>query len=152
MNNETRSPWLRRSRLLVLAAALGITAASVVRPAFGQANMSCVTEQLNDNEFTCDDCTSYQTCFNSETESLYYSVQGQRFDCEGYDCTQATERLQELCCDTEPTPASSGKSSEGDDGGCAFVGLGSRATRSAPWALAVLAALSIRRKKRTPLG
>ncbi len=147
MKNEKQSPRLRRSRSLVLGVALGIAAAAVVRPAFGQANTSCVTEQLNDNEFTCDDCTSYETCFNSSTQSLYYSVQGQRFDCDGYDCAQATERLQELCCDTEPTPASTGTGSEGDDGGCAFVALGSRATRSASWALALLAALSIRRKR-----
>ena len=146
MNNEQHSPWVRRGRSLALGVALGIAASAVVRPASGQANMSCVTEQLNDNEFTCDDCTSYQTCFSEASESLYYTVQGQRFDCDAYDCTEARERLLDLCCDTEPTSAT-GASSDDDDGGCAFVGGGVGGVGSASWASVVLAALFMRRKR-----
>lgn len=147
MDNEKHSSRLRRSGSLVLGVVLGIAAAVVVRPASGQANMSCVTEQLNDNEFTCDDCTSYETCYNTATESLYYTVKGQRFDCDGYDCEQATKQLQDLCCDTEP--ASSTSADDKDDGGCATAphAAAPDAAVSVSWALAALVALRRVRKR-----
>ena len=66
-----------------------------------------------------DRCPTFYTC-PTETDAgdpaLYYSVDGQRFDCDGLKCETAATQLQDYCCQRGKFAPS------GDDGGgCALA-------------------------------
>jgi len=66
-----------------------------------------------------DRCPTFYTC-PTETDAgdpaLYYSVDGQRFDCDGLKCESAASQLQDYCCQRGKFAPS------GDDGGgCALA-------------------------------
>ena len=89
-----------------------------------------------------DRCPSFDTCYIDDGDGqLYYRVMGERFDCDGLDCTGANERLGDYCCqrgDYAP--------SRGGGGGCGLTAAGVNAAEpdgTAPAWLGALAGLSV---------
>jgi hypothetical protein len=66
-----------------------------------------------------DRCPTFNTC-TAETDAgdlaLYYSVDDQRFDCDGIKCEVAASQLQDYCCQRGAFAPSSD-----DGGGCALA-------------------------------
>lgn len=96
-------------------------------------------------------CPSFDTCYIDEGEGqLYYRVMGERFECDGLDCSAANEQLGDYCCQRgEYAPSRSG------GGGCALTTSGDASEPARDVRLGVLAALLVvagraRRRARTP--
>jgi hypothetical protein len=128
----------RRMRTLVRAGigSLALAASlSFGAPALGQEDTSCV-----ESRFTCEgQCTEYETCFDSESESTYHVANGRRFDCDGLDCRQANVALDAFCC---PTPAASAADADAGAGATKFDG-GCSITRPLPDTDTSLAAVGV---------
>ena len=64
-------------------------------------------------------CPSYDTCYVSDDELIYYNAAGRRFDCAGLDCGAAVARLEDYCCERGEFAPSADKD---DGGGCDLAG------------------------------
>ena len=94
----------------------------------------------NPSPHECPDrCPRYDTCLISEEDQLYYRVNNQRFECDGFDCRAASETLSDYCCSRgEFAPSSGG------GGGCSLTGRAAAgATPRAALGGAFLAALGL---------
>jgi MYXO-CTERM domain-containing protein len=117
---------MKRSRAHALPGAMITTVCvSLATPAIGQGpgqgqGQSCVQERLDCSSGGLDGgvCSSFQSCFVTATESLYYSVDGRRFDCDGLDCARAQEELNAYCCPRVDADAGAGAVRYSD--GCAL--------------------------------
>ena len=98
--------WTKKTRAALHGIALALTLGSA---ALAQdAPNSDAPEQGTGPDADCmpsrqphecpDRCPSYDTCFVSEDEQLYYRVDDQRFDCDGLDCGAASVTLGDYCC------------------------------------------------------
>jgi hypothetical protein len=62
-------------------------------------------------------CPSFDTCYVEDDAQLYYRVERERFECDGLDCTAASTRLGDYCCQRGEYAPSRG----GGSGGCALT-------------------------------
>jgi hypothetical protein len=62
-------------------------------------------------------CPSFDTCYIEDELQLYYRVEGERFECDGLDCTAASTQLADYCCQRGEYAPSHG----GGGGGCALA-------------------------------
>lgn len=94
-------------------------------------------------------CSSFSSCFVTASESLYYLVDGRRFDCSGLDCEQAQVQLNDYCCPrAEADAGSSGPVKYSD--GCA---MGHSAASTGSFALLALVSLiGLRRRSAARTG
>jgi hypothetical protein len=104
--------------LLVLLAST-----SLALPAKGQgAGTSCVNEDLACSAGAADagsgNCSRFQSCFVTATESIYYTASGRRFDCDGLECEQAQRELNAFCCPIEESDAGTGGRRVNHSDGC----------------------------------
>jgi hypothetical protein len=129
--------------VMIAAACVGVSA-----PAMGQGNgqgqgTSCVRESLACAAEGADGgtaiCQSFQSCYVTATDSLYFSVDDRRFECNGLQCEQAQAQLNAYCCPPPEEPAV--KYSDG----CA---LGHAASASGSLALIALGSLLRLRRRR----
>lgn len=142
----------KRSRAhVLLGAMITIVCLSLAAPAIGQGSgqgqgQSCVQERLDCSSGGLDGgvCSSFQSCFVTATESLYYSVDGRRFDCNGLDCTRAQEELNAYCCPRVDADAGAGGPVKYSDG-CA---LGHSVPSAGSFALLGLLLIGLRRRRR----
>lgn len=119
----------KRSRAhALLGVMIGLVCACLAAPAIGQGNgqgqgTSCVRSDIECPAGRADRdagaCSSYQSCFITATDSLYYTVDERRFDCNGLDCTQAEVQLNDYCCPRIDADAGAGRPVQYSDG-CAI--------------------------------
>ena len=135
----------KRSRAhALLGVMIGLVCACLAAPAIGQGSgqgqgTSCVQERLECATGGLDGgtCSSFSSCFVTATESLYYTVDGRRFDCDGLNCDQAQVRLNDYCCPRVDADAGAGRPVRYSDG-CA---MGHAAASPGSLALLVLVSL-----------
>ena len=147
------SRWARR-RLgaLITAASLSLATSAMGQgqgPGQG-SDTSCVVNDLRCSASGLDSgasqCSSYQTCFDSETESTYYIADGRRFDCEGLECARASLELDAFCCPVVDNDAGAGRRRVNSGGGCALSSPASSAGSFSIAGLGLLALLLLRRR------
>jgi hypothetical protein len=107
-----------QTALLWIALGLGLTRAAAAQSQAPDAGEQGDCTPSREAHECADRCPSYDTCFIEEGEGqLYYEVKGERFQCDGLDCTAASVELGDYCCqrgDYAP--------SHGGGGGCALSG------------------------------
>jgi hypothetical protein len=94
--------------MTVLAAALAVGSARA--QATGDAGLPEGSCQSDEFPQCPERCPTFDTCIVSEGDgALYYQVEEMRFDCDGLDCREATQRLGDYCCQRgEFAPGSGG--------------------------------------------
>lgn len=70
-----------------------------------QRQLACVAEGLDGGAGIC---SSYSSCYVTATDSIYYTVDDRRFDCDGLTCTQAEAQLNAYCCPAVNADAGTG--------------------------------------------
>ncbi|MET0412717.1 MAG: hypothetical protein ABW217_15545 [Polyangiaceae bacterium] len=137
----------KRSRAhALLGVMLALMCACLAAPAVGQGpgqgqgtscvqqNLDCVAEGVDGGAGIC---ASFASCYVTATESVYYTVDDRRFDCDGLNCSQAEVQLNDYCCPRVDADAGAGRPVQYSDG-CA-IGQAAASTGS----LALLALVSL---------
>lgn len=128
--------WMKtRAALHGIALALTLASRALAQEAPPDDGADCMPSR---EPHECSDrCPSYDTCFVSDEARLYYEVGEQRFDCDGLDCSAASQTLGDYCCGRgEFAPA------KDDDGGCGVARGRPSSGASGALAFAALAALA----------
>ncbi len=126
MKVQGRTQQSRAQALLGVLIALACV--SLAAPAWGQGpgqgqgtscvqrTLACVTEGLDGGAGIC---SSFTSCYVMASESVYYTVDDRRFDCDGLDCTETEVRLNDYCCPRVDADAGAGRPVQYSDG-CAL--------------------------------
>ena len=133
-------------RAIALTLALASAASAQEAPSEDDEGAECMPSR---QAHECSDrCPNYDTCFVSDDGLLYYRVGEQRFDCDGLDCSGASETLGDYCCRRgEFAPDTD------DDGGCTVAaGAPPACLGRGAVALGALAALAAWRKRRAGMA
>lgn len=91
-------------------------------------------------------CPSFETCFIAAGGGrLYYQVEDQRFDCDGLECGEASQRLSDYCCERgEFAPESGG----GGGGGCSLAPGSGTTEHPGAWLITLASAALVGARRR----
>jgi MYXO-CTERM domain-containing protein len=136
----------------LLGVMIALVCACLTAPAVGQGNgqgqgTTCVQESLDCAADGLDGgpgiCSSFNSCYVTATESVYYTVDDRRFDCDGLDCAQAQVRLNDYCCPRIDADAGANRPVQYSDG--CVIGHAGASTGSLAL-LALVSLLGLRRR------
>ena|SRR5688572_25942741 len=110
--------WMRGWQTAFFGIALGCGVFSSVRTS--RAQDAGLEGDCTRNTHSCAQrCPTYDTCYISDDQRIYYSAPGRRFDCDGLDCAAAVASLGDYCCERGEFAPSAEKDDSG--GGCGLV-------------------------------